>query len=67
MSLKQQRKILTITYDYIINQKELPDIEFNELMRLWILENEILEAKERTLECRFLKYTTTNKYSQIAL
>lgn len=67
MSLQQQRKILTITYDYIINQKDLPDLQFNELIRLWILENEILEAKESKLEHLFIEQKTTNNFAQIAM
>ncbi|NJB82762.1 hypothetical protein [Wenyingzhuangia aestuarii] len=66
LSLHQQRKKLNSIYDNIINQRELPEQEFDELMRLWISENEKLEEKETQFECYFSTLQTTNNYVQMA-
>lgn len=54
LSLHQQRKKLNNIYNVIIKRKDLPEHEFDHLMRLWIAENEQLEEKEQLFEMNFI-------------
>ena len=67
LTLHQQRKKLNRIYDNIINLKELPEQEFDELMSLWICENEKLEKKENQFEFQFSSVQTHHNYVQMAV
>ncbi|NIJ45258.1 hypothetical protein FHR24_001697 [Wenyingzhuangia heitensis] len=65
LTLHQQRKNLNRIYDKIINQKELPEQEFDELMGLWISKNEKLEEKEHFFEISFFPLKNNNPNNNI--
>lgn len=69
LNLYEQRKKLNNIYNNIIKRKDLPECEFDHLMRLWIIENEKLEEKELLLEINFLHQknikTNINNYLSV--
>ncbi|MDO3694889.1 hypothetical protein QVZ41_08535 [Wenyingzhuangia sp. chi5] len=67
LSLHEQRKKLNNIYNTIIKRKDLPEFEFDHLMRLWILENEKLEEKEQVFEMKFLHQTNIQNYANVAI
>ncbi|MGY5353680.1 hypothetical protein [Wenyingzhuangia sp. IMCC45467] len=66
-SLHEQRKKLNTIFNIIIKRKDLPENEFDHLMRLWILENEKLEEKEQMFEMIFLQKTNIQNYASTAI
>ncbi|ANW96062.1 hypothetical protein AXE80_07130 [Wenyingzhuangia fucanilytica] len=67
LSLHEQRKKLNNIYNNIIKRKDLPELEFDHLMRLWISENEKLEKKEQVFEVNFLHQTSLKNYANVAV
>jgi hypothetical protein len=62
LSLHEQRKRLNDIFNSIIKSKDLPEYEFDHLMRLWIDENEELEKKEIQFEQNFILQKNRKSY-----
>ncbi len=64
LSLHEQRKKLNHLFDLLINNRTLPEKDFDNAMQQWIYANKKLETKEEKAE--FTNTYTKSTWNQIA-
>lgn len=55
INIQKERKKLNAIYRAIIKNKNLPNDDFDFIMKLWVVKNEKLEAKEQKLSSTYVQ------------